>query len=156
MAEVVLRDRLRAAGLGPDVVAVDSTGVTPYEAGNPMDPRAVRVLRDAGYDDPALGGHVARHAQREQVVETDLVLAMTAEHAEALRHLLDDPRAPQVRMFRSFDPAAPELGSSSHNEHLLDVDDPWFGDHTNFVSCLAEVEAATDGIVEHVRAALRA
>ena len=161
MAEVVLRDRLRAAGLGPDVVVVDSTGVTDYEAGNPMDPRAARVLQTAGYDDDALAGHVARHALREDVAAADLVLAMTSEHAQALRHLLGDPQAPAVRMYRSFDPAAPAVAAAGPSgapagvdEHLLDVEDPWFGTYESFVTCLAEVEAAADGVVEHVRAAL--
>ncbi len=153
MAEVVLRDRLRAAGLGPDVVVVDSTGVTDYEAGNPMDPRAARVLRTAGYDDDALAGHVARHALREDVAAADLVLAMTSEHAQALRHLLGDPAAPAVRMYRSFDPAAPVV-TDRDSEHLLDVDDPWYGGPENFELCLDEIEAAADGVVEHVRSAL--
>ena len=39
IAEVVLRDRLEAAGLA-DRVVVDSTGVSSEEHGNPMDRRA--------------------------------------------------------------------------------------------------------------------
>src|SRR5688572_27986673 len=58
MAEVVLRERLAEAGI-TDVV-VDSTGTTGYELGEPMDPRARKVLLAAGYSDPGIGAHRAR------------------------------------------------------------------------------------------------
>ena len=54
-------------------------------------------------------------------------------------------------MYRSFDPDAPAGGP----DHLLDVDDPWYGDATDFEVTLAEVEAAADGVVAHVRDAVR-
>ena len=38
--------------------------------------------------------------------------------------------------------------------HLLDVEDPWYGDEAGFVTTLRQVEAAADGVVAHVRAAL--
>jgi protein-tyrosine phosphatase len=60
--------------------------------------------------------------------------------------------AGRVRMYRSFDPAAPDDGP----EHQLDVDDPWYGDEAGFELTLAEVEAAADGVVAHVRAELAA
>jgi protein-tyrosine phosphatase len=39
-------------------------------------------------------------------------------------------------------------------EHLLDVDDPWYGGPNQFEACLDEIEAAVDGIVAHVRRAI--
>ena len=60
--------------------------------------------------------------------------------------------ADRVRMYRSFDPAAP----TDVPEHRLDVDDPWYGDQAGFEVTLAEIEAAADAIVEHVRAELGA
>lgn len=147
MAEIVLRDRFESAGLG-DRVVVDSTGISGEETGNPVDRRARRVLEAHGYTVPP---HRARRVTAAELAGRDLVLAMTSQHARALRRLLDGD-APQVRMFRSFDPAAPTEGP----EHLLDVDDPWYGDHDAFVTTLAEVEAAADAVVEHVRAALEA
>jgi protein-tyrosine phosphatase len=77
---------------------------------------------------------------------------MTSTHARALRALAHgDPAVTErIRMYRSFDPAAPTGGG----DHLLDVDDPWYGDQAGFEITLAEVEAAADGIVEHVRRAL--
>jgi protein-tyrosine phosphatase len=154
MAEVVLRDRLVAAGLG-DVVIVDSTGISSEEHGNPMDRRAVSVLQDHGYVDRALRAHQARLVRSVDLLSRDLVLAMTSMHAGALRRLAaaDDALAARVRMYRSFDPSAPVVGPGGP-EHLLDIDDPWYGGPADFESCLAQVEAAADGIVAHVREAL--
>lgn len=147
MAQVVLAERFRAAGLG-DVVVVDSTGISDEEHGNGIDRRAARVLAAHGYPVPQ---HAARRVRRGELGERDLVLAMTASHARALRAMAPDD-ADRVRMLRSFDPEAPVGGP----EHRLDVDDPWYGDEAGFEVTLEEVEAAADGVVEHVRAALAA
>ena len=144
MAEVVLRERFDAAGLG-DRVVVDSTGISDEEHGNPIDRRARAVLVAHGYD-PA-DGHHARRVRASDLPSHDLVLAMTSAHAQALRRLGGDDR---VQMYRSFDPAAP-VGRA---EHALDVDDPWYGGAADFEACLAQVEAAADGVVAYVRGVL--
>ena len=148
MAEVVLRDRLAAAGLA-DRVVVDSTGISDEEHGRPVDHRAARVLAAHGYEVP---DHSARQVTAVDLAARDLVLAMTAAHARALRRLArgDAELESRVVLYRTFDPAAPSGGP----EHLLDVDDPWYGDEAGFEVTLEEVEAAADGVVEHVRAEL--
>jgi protein-tyrosine phosphatase len=135
MAEVVLRERFAAAGLA-DQVVVDSTGVSDEEEGNPIDRRARAVLARHGY--PAGDEHRAR--QVEPGDRRDLVLAMTNAHARALRRLGMEPV-----LYRSFDPAA--TGD-------LDVADPWYGGPSDFEECLAQIEAAADGIVDRIRADL--
>ena len=145
MSEVVLRERLSEAGI--DVVVVDSTGTTGYEVGSHMDPRARRILLDAGYSDPGIVGHRARQVRAAELGERDLVLAATTEHVHALHRVLglrpgDDDGAPHVRLVRSFDP---ESGP-------IDLADPWYGDESDFVQCLAEIEAAVDGILDEIRA----
>ncbi|MET0787865.1 MAG: low molecular weight protein-tyrosine-phosphatase [Cellulomonas sp.] len=132
MAEIVLRERFAAAGLG-DRVVVDSSGTSDEEHGNPVDRRARAVLEAHGY--PTGDGHRARQVQVGD--RRDLVLAMTSAHARALRRLGIEPV-----LFRSFDPDA--VGD-------LDVADPWYGGPRDFEDCLAQIEAAADGIVEHVR-----
>ncbi|PZR53230.1 low molecular weight phosphotyrosine protein phosphatase [Xylanimonas oleitrophica] len=149
MAEIVLRQALDAAGLH-DVV-VDSSGVSDEERGNPVDRRARRVLAAHGY--PVGDGHRAHQVTADEVASRDLLLPMTAHHARALRRLAaapDGTAGPEIRMFRSFDPDAPRVGDG-HSEHLLDVDDPWYGGMEDFEACLAEIEAAVPGVVEHVR-----
>ncbi len=132
MAEIVLRERFAAAGLA-DRVVVDSSGTSDEEHGNPVDRRARSVLEAHGY--PTGEGHRARQVQAGD--QRDLVLAMTNAHARALRRLGIEPL-----LFRSFDPDA--VGD-------LDVADPWYGGRQDFEDCLAQIEAAADGIVEHVR-----
>lgn len=149
MAQVVVADRFARAGLG-DVVTVDSTGVSDEENGNPIDRRAMRVLSAHGYSVPA---HRARRVTRADLADRDLILAMTSSHARALRALAqgDDSLIDRIRMYRSFDPNAPIGGP----EQRLDVDDPWYGDQEGFEVTLAEIEAAADSIVDHVRAEFR-
>lgn len=156
IAEVVLRDRLEAAGLA-DRVVVDSSGVSSEEHGNPMDRRARAVLASAGSTDAALDQHVARQVDATDLGERDLLLPMTAAHASALRRLAERSGQPDsvgdIVMFRTFDPAAPAT-RGAQDEHLLDVEDPWYGDASHFDACLAQVEAAVDGIVEWARVRL--
>lgn len=152
MAEVVLRARLDEAGLG-DRVVVDSTGVSDEEHGNPIDRRARVVLAARGYEVPQ---RAARQVRPADLRDRDLVLAMTASHARALRRIADDEDvASRVVLFRTFDPAAPRI-TDPRDEHLLDVDDPWYGGPANFEHCLDEIEAAADGVVAAVRAGLDA
>jgi protein-tyrosine phosphatase len=147
MAEVVLRRRLADAGLG-DLVEVTSGGISDEEHGNPIDRRAQRVLREHGYPVPR---RAARQVVPTDLTATDLVLAMTSVHAQALRRLARTPDiARRVVMYRSFEPAAPPRSA----EHLLDIADPWYGGPADFELCLDQVEAAADAIVEHVRTAL--
>lgn len=148
MAEIVLRDRFEAAGLD-GLVVVDSGGVSDEERGNPVDRRARATLAAHGY--PAGDGHRARRVRPEDLETHDLVLAMTAQHARALRRMAPTPEAAaRVVLYRRFDPAAPEVGPDGP-EYLLDVDDPWFGGPEDFELCLTEIEAAADGVVATVR-----
>lgn len=156
MAEVILRDRFEKAGLG-DRVVVDSTGVSSEEAGNPIDPRARTSLVHHGYD--VDGDHRARRVRASDLAGRDLVLAMTAQHAGVLRRLAGPDDSGRVRMFMAFDPASPVEGlggpmSGGLSEDAIDVADPWYGGQSDFEDCLVEIEAAADGVVEFVRAAL--
>ncbi|MDN4477758.1 low molecular weight protein-tyrosine-phosphatase [Demequina sp. SYSU T00039] len=145
MAEVVLRDRLEAAGLA-DAVTVDSTGVSDEEEGNRMDQRAVAVLEDHGY---AVPRHRARRVTKSELESRDLVLVMTVGHAQRLRRLRPD--AP-ISLYRSFDLAA--VVEARGDEHRLDIDDPWYGGRDDFEEVLGQLESGADAIVAHVREAL--
>jgi len=149
MAQVVLAERLRRAGLAG--VAVDSAGISDEERGRPIDARAARVLAAHGYPVPA---HRAKRITAADLAERDLVLAMTSSHARAVRSLArgDAALAERVRMYRGFDPSAATEGP----EHLLDMDDPWYGDEAGFEVTLTEIEAAADAVVEHLQRALAA
>jgi protein-tyrosine phosphatase len=147
MAEIVLRDRFEAAGLG-DAVVIDSSGVSDEEYGNPVDRRARTVLAEHGY--PTGDGHRARQVTIDDVGSRDLILAMTTRHVRGLRDLagrVDNDAT--IRMYRSFDPAVSGLP-----ENQLDIADPWYGGPHDFEVCLSEIEAAADGVVDFVRSEL--
>ena len=139
MAELVLRHRLAQEGLA-DAVTVDSAGLGPWHAGEPADPRTVTTLAAHGYPT----AHVARQWQPEWFAERDLVIALDEEHARELRLGAPDSAATdKVVLLREFDPAS--------EDDDLDVPDPYYGGSRGFDEVLAMVEAAIEGLVEHLR-----
>lgn len=149
MAHAILEQA--AAHAGVDVV-VDSAGVSDEEAGNPIDRRAARVLRDAGY---AVPDHRARQIRVGELGEWDLILAMTSRHLSVLERLfdragvehegapasaLDLAEGPRVCLYRDLDP-----------EGSGDVPDPWYGGHQDFLDTLEVIERVTPQILTLVR-----
>jgi protein-tyrosine phosphatase len=140
LADVVLTDRVDAAGLA-DRVEVVSAGTGGWHVGGPMDRRAAALLTTHGYD---ASRHVAQQFGPEWFAETDLVLAMDADNYADI--VAQGPDA-CVRMFRDFDPRA--------DEHDRDVPDPYFGGDDGFAAVLAVVERTCDALVAALDAALR-
>ncbi len=135
MAEVVLRQALDDRGLG-DRVVVESAGTGGWHEGDPMDERALRILTERGYDGSA---HRARQFTRDWFDRYDLVLAMDRDNLANLRRMA--PAGVEVRLFRSFDPAAPPDA---------EVPDPYYGGREGFEEVLALVESAAEGVAQHV------
>ncbi|WP_179078442.1 low molecular weight protein-tyrosine-phosphatase [Actinomyces naeslundii] len=173
MAEVVLRDRLAAAGSHmrePDGVVVTSAGVSDEEHGNPIDSRARRVLAEAGYgtgaDDVSrateivIASHSAHRITDAEIAEADLLLAMTDSHWNVLQRraaaLEVDPS--RIRMYRELDPTATRqaeavvVGRASRS--LLNVPDPWYGTMADFVDTLEVVERVSDELADELAALL--
>lgn len=138
MAEQVARSALADAGLA-DRVRVDSAGTSTEELGEPIDPRAVRVLQQHGYD---AGDHRAHQISADELAGSDLVIAMEPLHVDRLFQIGRGSDLDQVRLLSDFDPAAP-AGSG--------VPDPWYGPDRAFARTLTAVEAAMPGVVEAVR-----
>ena len=149
MAHAILEQA--AARAGVDVV-VDSAGVSDEEAGNPIDRRAARVLRDAGY---AVPDHRARQIRAGELGEWDLILAMTSRHLSVLERLFDRAgvehegapasaadlrQGPRMCLYRDLDP-----------EGSGDVPDPWYGGHQDFLDTLEVIERVTPVIVNLAR-----
>ena len=167
MGEVVLRERLAAAGI--DAV-VDSVGVSAEEHGNPIDSRAARVLREAGYSVPRRS---ARKVTPEDLEESDLVLAMTVGHARQLKRLADSHGVDhaKIHLWREYDESS-DLDYAPHgafgaggaltsggtsgrgyfdfysSDGDWDVPDPWYGGQDGFYDTLAAVETGADGILQ--------
>lgn len=134
MAALVFGEHLRRDGLA-DQVRVTSAGTGGWHVGDPADPRTVRVLSDSGYPTDHSAAQVG-----DDHLDADLLIALDAGHARALRARVPDPTT--VRLLREFDPDA---GAD------LDVPDPYYGDAAGFAEVLAMVEAACPGLLDWVR-----
>lgn len=130
MAEKMFAHQIAERGLA-GLVRVSSAGTGGWHAGAGADERAVRVLRDRGYP----GQHIA--AQVDQYhLGADLVVALGRNHHRILADL--GVPAERLRMLRSFDPRS--------GARPPDVEDPYYGDDTDFETTFAVIEAALPGL----------
>jgi protein-tyrosine phosphatase len=143
IAEFVVADLLEQEGIA-DRVRVDSAGIGAWHVGHQADPRALTVLKEHGVDGSR---HRARQLDGGELATADLLVAMDAGHAEALRRYAgrEEDRA-KVQLMRSFDPAA--------DPDDLDLADPYYGDDAGFSTTLEQVLAAAPGLVAYVRDAV--
>jgi protein-tyrosine phosphatase len=136
MAQVVLEDRIKRAGLD-DRVEVVSAGTGTWHVGEAMDRRAAKTLADAGYDPTR---HTAQTFTIDWYAEHDLLLAMDASNRADMADQAPDVEATRrLRMFREFDPEASEADD--------EVPDPWYGGDEGFAVVLEMVERTADEIV---------
>ena len=141
-AEVVLRTI--AAREAPELdLEVDSAGTAAYHVGEPPDPRAREAGARRGYDLAAPRARIVEPADFERF---DLILAMDREIHRVLHRRAPRAAHPRLRLFMEF---AAEAG-------LEDVPDPYYGGPNGFEEVLDLVEAATRGLLEHLRERCRA
>lgn len=141
MAEFMVAHAAVQAGV--DLV-VDSAGISAWEVGNPIDPRASRVLARHGI---AVSHHTARRFDPAWFAERELILALDTDHFEALQAMAPSPEdAAKVRMLRSFDPEVSAADTQSQG-----IYDPWFGDESDFDTSWRLIAAAIPGILAYVR-----
>lgn len=181
MAEIVMLDRLLAAGLAGRV-EVASSGVSSEERGNPMDSRARRLLLSCGYGDGEAGGdggaggsggakvaariasHRAHRITDAEIAGADLILAMTASHEREVQRRAQRPDATEdlarrIRMFREFDPECAAdldaIAAGRASRSRLDAPDPWYGRMEDFEETLATIERVVDELTPALSALLR-
>ncbi|MCC6644759.1 MAG: low molecular weight phosphotyrosine protein phosphatase [Polyangiaceae bacterium] len=136
-AEAVLRERAARAGLSREL-RIESAGTGGHHEGERADPRSREHGARRGYD---LRGR-ARRFHRDDFARFDLVLAMDASNASALRRLAPDAAAREkVRLFRSFDPSAAPGA---------EVPDPYYGGPAGFDEVIDLCERAADGLIAEV------
>lgn len=154
MAEVVLQERIRQAGFA-DLVQVDSAGTGDWHLGYPADERAQRELARSGY--PPASDHKARQINHTWMSELDLILVMDSSNYTNVQEIINQSgHAPELVMFRSFDPDLAHLDAAQldapHPE--LDVPDPYYGTGNGFTVVLNMIERATDGLIAQLPARL--
>lgn len=143
MAELMLQSALEREGLDM-LVEVDSAGITGYEAGRPIDPRAARRL---AVTQLASEQHVAREWEPAWFRERDLILALDIDHYAWLSEAAPDQDClDKIRMFRSFDPAMADRDRLDQG-----IEDPWYGGHADFDAVWHQIHTALPGLVQHIK-----
>ena len=136
--------RAIAAREAPELtLELDSAGTADYHIGQPPDPRTRAAAARRGYDLSALRARMVETADFERF---DLILAMDGENLQALRRRAPVHTHQRLRLFLEF---APEAG-------LRDVPDPYYGGPNGFEEVLDLIEAATRGLLAHLRRSSRA
>jgi len=126
-AEVVLREKLAAAGLGERVV-VDSAGTLGAHAGEPPDPRSQAAALRRGYDLSSLRARRLEPAD----AEADLVLVMDRGNLRKATHVVGAHAG--LSLF---------LGGA-------EVPDPYGGGADGFERVLDLIERGADAWVERI------
>lgn len=141
-AEVVFR--AVASREAPDIVLeIDSAGTAGYHVGEQPDRRTRQAAARRGYDMSALRARVVEPGDFENF---DLILAMDRENLRALERRSPPQARERLRLFLDF---APETGIS-------EVPDPYYGGANGFEDVLDLIEAASRGLVQHLRRQSRA
>lgn len=129
MAEAVFRARL-----GDVFKTVASAGVHADPRGGPVDARAAAALERHKYSLDRKWR--SRRADPEQLGQYDLVLAMEAEHVEALRGKAAPELHARILMLTDF---VPELVGQ-------DIPDPYFGPAQGFDAVIGMIERAAGSL----------
>lgn len=134
MAEKMFAQQIVQRGLA-DQVRVSSAGTGGWHAGGGADERANRVLREHGYPTT----HIAAQLDDDHL-SADLVVALGRNHVRLLTQLGVDPD--RIRMLRSFDPRS--------GAHAEDVEDPYYGNQSEFQDVFTVIEASLPGLHDWV------
>lgn len=132
-AEVVFRDRVRAAGLEQHIL-IDSAGTGDWHIGRAPDPRTQDAAAERGYDMSSLR---ARQVTVDDFAGFDVLLAM--DDANLADLVAMQPPGSSVILKRFLDYAP-------HSD-LREVPDPYYGGEDGFAAVLNLVEEGADGLL---------
>ena len=136
-AEIVFRDL--AAREAPELaIEVDSAGTAGYHVGDLPDARTREAALRRGYDMSALR---ARIVEPGDFSRFDLILAMDRQNLAVLQRRAPAEARERIRLFLEFAPAV----------EVVEVPDPYYGGANGFEQVLDLVEAASRGLLEHLR-----
>ncbi len=140
MAEGTFRALVQGENL-QDIIGTDSAGTGSWHVGSPPDRRAQGEMASRGY---GISDLRARQVSRADFDAFDLVLAMDYDNLEDLQNLAGAQYEDKVRLFLDF----------ADGEAADEVPDPYHGGPDGFAHVLDLVEAASRGLLAHVRARL--
>lgn len=137
-AEGIFRARLREAGL-EHRVAVDSCGTGHWHIGEPPDERACREAARRGLSIEALR---ARQLADSDFLQFDYLLAMDRANLAELRARCPAACRAHIGLLLDF----------AEGAEVREVPDPYFGGGAGFAYAYELIEAASDGLIAHLRA----
>lgn len=135
-AEGVFRRALEQAGMAGQV-EIDSCGVGNWHVGKAPDARAQQAALSRSIDITALR---ARQLSAQDFVDFDYVLGMDQDNVSAMRQL--KPANSQAHVGLLLDFAGTPGG---------EVPDPYYGGEEGFENVLNMIEAASDGLIQHLK-----
>lgn len=121
-------------------VTADSAGLAAF-AGMPASGGAQTAMADAGL---SLSAHRARPIDRAMVEAADLILTMTAAHADRLRLLFPDAAG---KCFAYAD-YLNRAGGSAGRKPFADVSDPFGGDGGVYRACAEQLRGMTRALAD--------
>ncbi len=136
-AEGVFRARAEAAGLA-DRLHIDSAGTHGYHVGGKPDKRSSAFAAKRGYD---LSPQRARQVAARDFETFDHIYAMDRDNLALLQAACPAQHRHKLGLFMQY---APHAGSDV-------VPDPYYGDGEGFDLVLDYIEAASDGLLTHLR-----
>lgn len=137
LAQAMLRQRLRALGLGRRI-QVRSAGTRVGQPGRPPDPRLQKLALEAGF---TLGRIRAHQVTPAMLAESDHVLVMEPVHLQELAALCPgSERLAEARLLGSFEPAVAAADAA--------IPDPYFSDWQGFLAVYERIDSALEGFVE--------
>ena len=130
-------------------IEVGSAGTSWEAEGMPMDDRTVLALERAGYVRPF--EHTARTIHLTELLAWDLVLPMTADHAQRMHRMVEQApegsTPPEIRMWRRFEPGIPAEALPTE----IAVDDPWYEGQGAFDRTIRQMQQSVPGILARAR-----
>lgn len=136
-AHGVFEQAVKDAGLA-DRVQIESAGTHAYHVGEKPDPRSSQVASLRGVD---LGYIRAQKVSSADFEEYDYILAMDRDNYRNLEDRCPAEYLQKVQLFLEY---APHL-----NE--IEVPDPYYGGPHGFERVLDMVEAASEGLLNHIQ-----
>lgn len=134
-AHGVFEGKLKDAAL-PDI-EIESAGTGSWHVGDPPDERAIAAALSRGYD---LSYIRARQVKPTDFEYYDYILAMDKDNLRNLRAMAPRNHKAHLALFLSY----------AQNPHENEVPDPYYGGADGFDYVLDLVEAASEGLLEHL------
>ena len=132
LAEGILREKARAAGLDWEV---DSAGTNGYHIGEAPHPLSQKVARYYGID---ISRQRARRFTAADFQRFDKIYGMAADVVDEMRRIAG----------RQFEPTKVELLMNEvHPGHDADVPDPYYGPEPGYHEVYTMIDAAADKII---------